>query len=94
MKHEDYIGSAVFICILGGAISVFIAWFNMVRAAANRKDGGSFFDGRHSPSWYLLHPELLTDRGLHARRWAFYGFAGFATFFVLAFVVPVVLYRH
>jgi len=60
----------------------------MLRAVAHRKAGVPIF-----PNWYespfniLFRPAQLTERGLAARRWFFYGIAGFVAFYVAAIAV-------
>jgi hypothetical protein len=89
MMREDYVGLAILTCIVCAATSAAIAWLNMIRAADNRKDGGRFSDGLSSPSWYLRHPEELTERGLQARRRALYAYLSCFVFFALCWIVPI-----
>jgi len=68
--------------------SMMVCFVNMFRAVAHRKDGVPIF-----PSWYespfniLFQPSQLTDQGLSARRWCFYGFGGFWIFGAVAMAI-------
>jgi hypothetical protein len=89
MNAMEVIGGLVvavaFLCAFSSWV---IATVNMFRTVANRKDGVPLF-----PNWYessfniLFRPSQLTDRGLSARRWCFYGVAGFIISCALAIAI-------
>jgi hypothetical protein len=82
MDPTQVVGTlAFFAACLSGMACLVVVLVNMFRAVANRKEGVPLF-----PNWYespfniLFRPSQLTDRGLSARRWCFYGVVGFFIF--------------
>jgi len=89
MNAVEAIGQAGFAAaIFGGFACWFICVINMFRAVQYRKPGVALF-----PSWYespfniLFYPSQLTDRGLAARRWCFYGLCGLISCWIFAAIV-------
>jgi hypothetical protein len=80
--------------VVAAFVGTFVCWFialiNMFRTLAHRKPGVAIW-----PHWWespfniLFRPEELTARGLVARRWCFFGVAGFLACFVLFLLVGI-----
>ena len=74
--------------IFGGFVCWFVVAINMFRTVANRKPGVPLF-----PNWWespfniLFRPSQLTETGLSARRWCFYGGVGFLACWALGILV-------
>ena len=86
----------VAILVLGGFACWLIVLINMFRTVANRRPEIPLFRSWwESPFNILFQPFLLTERGLSARRWCFYGLLGFLGFWLLgallSFLAPALM---
>ena len=86
----------VAILVLGGFACGLIVVINMFRTVANRRPEIPLFRSWwESPFNILFQPSLLTERGLSARRWCFYGLLGFLGFSLLgallSFLAPALM---
>ena len=74
--------------VSGGFFWFFVAVINMFRAVANRKpDVPVFPNWWESPFNIIYRPCQLTERGLSARRWYFYGLVGFIVCWAIGILV-------
>jgi hypothetical protein len=84
---EAMAGIVFVAAFVAAVVSWFVAAVSMFRMVANRKEGVPLF-----PAWYespvnlVFRPRNLTDRGLSARRWLFYGFIGFIACLLLCVI--------
>jgi hypothetical protein len=77
--------------VIGFVAGWFLVMINMFRVVANRKEGAPLFPNWYEgPFNYICRPSQLTERGLAARRWYFYGVASMVLSAILAAITSYV----